>query len=200
VAIVAATVEEMQELLLVREEELTWREETLTVREEKARISEKALAQVNVALDAERAKADATQHEYLDKIHAHTNRVKQVLNLDKMLREKKEELDGREQDLELRVAALAKAQARGRNPWDNRDELMELVDLHGLLWDAEVDHVIEVGRLVTLVRDVSKVLEDLGMSPIPEITRDPRMASDILGAVDIILKHVKDAYAYTSDP
>jgi hypothetical protein len=77
---------------------------------------------------------------------------------------------------------------------------MELVDLHGLLWDAEVDHVIEVGRLATLVRDVSKVLEDLGMSPIPGITRNPRMASDILGAVDIILKHVKDAYAYTSDP
>jgi hypothetical protein len=44
VAIVAATVEEMQELLLVREEELTWREEALTAREEKARISEKALA------------------------------------------------------------------------------------------------------------------------------------------------------------
>jgi hypothetical protein len=55
------TVEEMLELLLMREEELTQREETLTAREEKVRISEKALAQVSAALDAERAKDKATQ-------------------------------------------------------------------------------------------------------------------------------------------
>jgi hypothetical protein len=37
---------------------------------------------------------------------------------------------------------------------------MELVELQRLLQDAEVDCVIEACRLVTLVRDVSKVLED----------------------------------------
>jgi hypothetical protein len=53
---------------------------------------------------------------------------------------------------------------------DNHDELMELIKLSGLLLDAEVDRVIEIGRLATLVRDVSKVLEDLGISlsyPVP---------------------------------
>jgi hypothetical protein len=48
-------IEEMQELLLAREEELTWREEAVATREEKARISEKALAQVSAALDTEPA-------------------------------------------------------------------------------------------------------------------------------------------------
>jgi hypothetical protein len=47
---------------------------------------------------------------------------------------------------------------------------------------------------VTLVRDVSKVLVDLGMAPITEIPQDPRMASDILAAVDVILEHLKEAY------
>jgi hypothetical protein len=46
---------------------------------------------------------------------------------------------------------------------------MELVKHRGLLWEAEVDRVIEVGYLATLVRDVFKVLEDLGRSPIPGI-------------------------------
>jgi hypothetical protein len=111
-----------------------------------------------------------------------------------MLGERMEVLDRREQDLELRAAALVEAQAQGLNPQDNRDEMTEFVALHQLLWDAEMDRVIEVGRLVTLVRDVSKVLEDLGMSLIPWIPRDPRTASDVLGAVHVILECVKEAY------
>jgi hypothetical protein len=104
---------------------------------------------------------------------------------------RKEQLKRKKQDLELCVAALAEAQARGLNPWDNRDELMELIELRGLPWDVEVDCVVEVGQLVTLVRDVSKVLEDLVMSPITGIPRDPRTAGDIKGVVDVILEHVK---------
>jgi hypothetical protein len=77
---------------------------------------------------------------------------------------------------------------------------MELIEHHGLLRDAEVDRVIEAGRLVTLVRDVSKVLEDLGMSPNPGILWDLRMADDVLGAVDVILECVKEAYASSHGP
>jgi hypothetical protein len=69
----------------------------------------------------------------------------------------------------LRETVLVEAQTRGLNPRDNHNELMELVELQRLLQDAEVDYVIEACRLVTLVRDVSKVLEDHGMSPIPGI-------------------------------
>jgi hypothetical protein len=94
----------------------------------------------------------------------------------------------------LRETVLVEAQTRGLNPRDNHNELMELVELQRLLQDAEVDCVIEACRLVTLVRDVSKVLEDHGMSPIPRIPRDPCTASDILGVVDIILEDVKEAY------
>jgi hypothetical protein len=97
-------------------------------------------------------------------IQAHTDRGKQVLDLDKMLGERMVELDGREHDLELRAATLAEAQA-----WDNRDELTEFIELCWLLHDTKMDHVIEADRLETMVRDVSKVLENLGMSPIPEI-------------------------------
>jgi hypothetical protein len=86
------------------------------------------------------------------------------------------------------------------NQRDNQDEQMELVELRGLLQDAEVDHIIEVGRLVTLVRDMSMVLEDLGMSPIPVIPWELRMANDILGVVDAILECMKEAYHFGHDP
>jgi hypothetical protein len=92
--------------LLVQEGELTWREEALAVREEKARISEKALVQVSAALDVERTKVEASQQEYLNKIEAHNARGNNVLGLDKILEEKKVELDGRERDLELHTAEV----------------------------------------------------------------------------------------------
>jgi hypothetical protein len=93
----------------VWEEELTRREEALAAREDKAWILEKALAKVSADLDTEQTKADATQKEYLDKMAAHTAQAKHSLGLDKLLGEKKVELDGREQDLELHKAALAEA-------------------------------------------------------------------------------------------
>jgi hypothetical protein len=46
---------------------------------------------------------------------------------------------------------------------------MEFVETWRLLQDAKADRVIEVGWLSTLVRDVSEVLMDLGMPPIPGI-------------------------------
>jgi hypothetical protein len=57
-----------------------------------------------------------------------------------------------------------------------------------------VDHIVEAGRLATLVRDVSKVLEDLGMPPIPEIPRDLHTTGEVLEVVDVILEHLKEAY------
>jgi hypothetical protein len=60
--------------------------------------------------------------------------------------------------------------------------------------------VIEVGRLATLLRDVSKVLEDLGMPPIPEIPRDSCMANDVLEQVDIILELLNEAYDSGHEP
>jgi hypothetical protein len=78
--------------------------------------------------------------------------------------EKKVELNGREQDLELRMAA----QARGLNPQDNHDELTEFIELQRLLQDVEADRIIEASCLAALVRDVSQVLENLGMPPSQE--------------------------------
>jgi hypothetical protein len=130
---VIATVEEMQELLLMGEEEHTWREDALAMREENARVFKKALKQVSATLDMERAKDKASRQEYLGKIQTHINHGNHVPDLDNMLGERKEEPNGRERDLELRVAALVEAQALGPNPRDNCDELMEFVELCGLL-------------------------------------------------------------------
>jgi hypothetical protein len=47
---------------------------------------------------------------------AHTARAKHSLSIDKMLREKMVELDGRERDLDLHEVALAEMQTRGLNP------------------------------------------------------------------------------------
>jgi hypothetical protein len=77
---------ELQELLLAREEALVaW--------EEKMRFSERALTKVSADLDVEWVKAEVTRKEYLDKMPAHTIYVKHSLGLDKMLGEKKIELD-----------------------------------------------------------------------------------------------------------
>jgi hypothetical protein len=111
---------ELQELLLAREEELTRREEALAAREEKARVSENALGKVSVDHNAERAKAKATQKVYLDKMAAHTTHAKHTLDLDKMLGEKKVELDGTEWDLNLHEVALVE---------DNCDKLMLFIEL-----------------------------------------------------------------------
>jgi hypothetical protein len=110
------------EELLVREGELTQREETLTTREEEM-ISEKAHTQVSPALDEEWTKGEAAQQEYLGKIEAHTARGKLVLDIDKMLGEKRVELDE-----------------------------LEFIELQRLLWDIEADRAVEANRLATLVR------------------------------------------------
>jgi hypothetical protein len=52
--------EELQNLLLTWQEELTQREDALTAWEEKVGISEKAFAKVSADLDAEWAKAEPT--------------------------------------------------------------------------------------------------------------------------------------------
>jgi hypothetical protein len=70
---------------------------------------------------------------------------------------------------------------------------MEFIELRRLLQDAEVDHVTEAGWLAILARDVSKVLVDLGMPPIPGIPRDPRMTDNILEAMDVILERMWEA-------
>jgi recombinational DNA repair ATPase RecF len=93
---------------------------------EKAGISEKALAKVSADLNAERAKAEATQKEYPEKVAAHTTRAKHSLDLNKMSREKNAELDGKELNLE-------EAYTQALNPRDSHDELMELVELWRLL-------------------------------------------------------------------
>jgi hypothetical protein len=57
------------------------------------------------------------------------------------------------------------------------------------------DHVVETEQLVTMVRNVPMVLEDLGMPPNPKIPQDPRKAGDVLEAEDVILEFLQEAYA-----
>jgi hypothetical protein len=88
----------------------------------------------------------------------------------------------------------------GLNPQDNHKEWMEFVELRRLLQDADVDHVTKAGRLAILVRDVSKVLVDLGVPTIPKIPQDPHTAGDVLETVDVILESLQEAYASGHGP
>jgi hypothetical protein len=179
---------------------LTQREEALAVREEKAKISKKALVKVSADLDAEWAKADATQKEYLDKMKAHTAYYQHSLGLNRMLGDKKVLLDGREQDLDLCEVALVEAQSRGLNLRDNYEELMESVELQRCLKEPEVERVTKVERLAILVWDVSKVLVDLGMTSILGIPWDLHTADDVLDAAGTILEHLLEADASDHGP
>jgi hypothetical protein len=122
-------VEELEKQPLAWEEELTRREEALTMREEKARISEMALVKISDDLDAKKAKTKDARKECLNKMQVHMACTKHTLGLDKMLGEKKVQLDGKEWDLDLHEAVLVEVQSRGLKTQDNREELMELVKL-----------------------------------------------------------------------
>jgi hypothetical protein len=63
-----------------------------------------------------------------------------------------------------------------------------------------VDRVAEAEHLAILVRDVSKVLVDLGMPLILGIPPNPRMAGDILEMVDAIPERLREAYTSDHDP
>jgi hypothetical protein len=75
----------------------------------------------------------------------HTAHTKPSLSLDKMLGEKKVELDGRERDLDLRDPVLVEAQSWGLNPLDNREELMEFVNLQRCLMEGMVENIAKAG-------------------------------------------------------
>jgi hypothetical protein len=90
-------------------------------------------------------KANATRKEYLTKMEVHTASAMHSLGLDKILGEKKVELNRRERDLDLHGAVLVEAQSRGLNPWDNCEEPMEFVELRKLLKEAEVERITEAG-------------------------------------------------------
>jgi hypothetical protein len=77
---------------------------------------------------------------------------------------------------------------------------MEFIELWKLLQDAEVERVTEAGRLAFLMRDVPKVLLDLGMPPILVIPQDPCMAGDILEAEGVILESLREAYTSGRGP
>jgi hypothetical protein len=59
-------------------------------------ISEHALVQVSTTLDVERAKVNATRQVYLNMMKPHTAHGKHVLDLGKILAEKKVKPNGRE--------------------------------------------------------------------------------------------------------
>jgi hypothetical protein len=66
--------------------------------------------------------------------------------------------------------------------------------------EAEVAHVTKARQLAVLVRDISKVLVDLGMPPILGIPHDPRRASVILEVVGTILDCLWEAYVSCAGP
>jgi hypothetical protein len=130
-------------------------------------------------------------------MEAHTAHTKLSLDLDKMLVEKKIELDGRERDLGLREAVLIEAQSQGLNPWDDHEELMEFIKVWKLLHYAKVERIAKAGQLA---RDVLKVLVDLGMPPILGIPQDPHITGDVLEAVGIFSEHLRESYASGHGP
>jgi hypothetical protein len=82
-------VDELQEQLLARKEQLTLREEALVVQEKGIKVSVQALGNVSREINVKRAKTEATRQGYLEKLRAHTTRMKHTHNLDKMLEETK---------------------------------------------------------------------------------------------------------------
>jgi hypothetical protein len=66
-------------------------------------------------------------------------------------------------------SGTAKGAGPGLNPQYNPNELMEFIELRWLLQDVKADRVVEASWLAALVGNVSQVLDNLGMPPIPKI-------------------------------
>jgi hypothetical protein len=158
-------VEELQEQLLAREEELTRRMEALGAWEKSIGVSKRALVKVSQDLDMEQVKTEATRLEYLKKMRTHTTHVKHTLVLNKMLGMDKVMFTEMERDLKLSEEVLAEVEAWGLNPRDNQEHLMELFKLRKRLDEVEVVRFAEVRQLAVLVEDISKALVDLGLPP-----------------------------------
>jgi hypothetical protein len=52
---------------------------------------------------------------------------------------------------------------------ENWEELMDLIELRRCLDEGEEARIVEAGQVAVLLGDISKVLVDLGMPPIPRI-------------------------------
>jgi hypothetical protein len=76
-------------------------------------------------------------------------------------------------DLKIQEVTLEKAQARDINLWENRDLLVELVELPRHLAVVERDHFTEAEELAALVAKISMVLVDLRLAPIQGIPQVP---------------------------
>jgi hypothetical protein len=129
----------------------------LVVREGGIKVSERALGRVSLELNTERAKTEATWKGYLEKLRVHMARIKQTHGLDKMLEEKKVLLEEKKRDLTIWEAMLAESQVHDIHPWENQDQLAELVELRGGLADVEVDHLTEAEELATLEAGIPQV-------------------------------------------
>jgi hypothetical protein len=63
-----------------------------------------------------------------------------------------------------------------------------------------VVRIAEAGKLAVLVGDISKVMVDLCMPPIPRIHKDPGRASDILEIVGTVPGCLREAYTSGTGP
>jgi hypothetical protein len=83
---------------------------------------------------------------------------------------------------------LVEAQSRDHNPQYNSAELMELIELRRRIEEVEVE---------ILMGDISKVLMDLIIPPIPGIPRDPRTIDNVLEVAGTILECLWEVYAFS---
>jgi hypothetical protein len=115
--------------------------------------------------------------------------MKHTLSLDKMLEETKVLLEEKKQDHKVWEAALVEVKTRGLNPQDNRDLLVELRERLG---EVEADHVTEAEELASLMTNISKVLMDLGLSPIQGIPQVRNKAREVLKVTGSILERLRE--------
>jgi hypothetical protein len=115
--------------------------------------------------------------------------MKHTLSLDKMLEETKVLREEKKQDHKVWEAALVEVKTRGLNPQDNRDLLVELRERLG---EVEADHVTEAEELASLMTNISKVLMDLGLSPIQGIPQVRNKAREVLKVTGSILERLRE--------
>jgi hypothetical protein len=117
-----------------------------------------------------------------------------------MLEESQILLSLQETDLKVREAKLTEEQARDQHSFDVRDLPVELEEHRARVGRIEDECAIKAGKTLKLVMEISNALVDEGKLPIQDIPQLPKLAQEVLAAIELILERLREEQASEADP
>jgi hypothetical protein len=88
----------------------------------------------------------------------------------------------------------------GLHPFDGRDLLAELEEIHARMDRIMGECTTEARRLSQLALGISNALVNLGMLPVWDIAQFLKSAQEVLTMTGLLLEHLREARASSAGP